>query len=184
VAEDRISRIMKALGLGRFQVMALLQAARYYALTGDEERAKSFGLNRAIFYAWAKRRGPKRSWGVSRTRPSAERGRSEKISEPVEVGRRGYFAFGGVEQTPLDFERQVLRKLQPLIKPNEAWRAALDYVKQFPGEVLRDPQLFYKYVYEPVRDTFLRDLAKGERPKPPGWVLDRLKLFMEGGSTA
>jgi len=37
--------------------MALLQAARYYLLTGDLEKAYSFGLNRAIFYAWAKRRG-------------------------------------------------------------------------------------------------------------------------------
>ncbi|RLF03778.1 MAG: hypothetical protein DRK00_08185 [Thermoprotei archaeon] len=40
--------------------MALLQAARYCVLTG-EERAKSLGLNRAISYAWAKRRGPRRS---------------------------------------------------------------------------------------------------------------------------
>jgi len=37
--------------LGRFQVMALLQAIRYYLLAGDLERAKSWGLNRAIFYA-------------------------------------------------------------------------------------------------------------------------------------
>lgn len=29
--------------------MGLLQAARYYLLTGDLEKAKSFGLNRAIF---------------------------------------------------------------------------------------------------------------------------------------
>jgi len=41
--------------IGRFQVMGLLQAARYYLLTDDLERAKSFGLNRAIFYAWAKK---------------------------------------------------------------------------------------------------------------------------------
>jgi len=41
--------------LGRFQVMGLLQAARYYLVTGNLERAKSFGLNRAVFYAWAKR---------------------------------------------------------------------------------------------------------------------------------
>jgi len=44
-------------GLGRFQVMALLQAARYYKLHGDLEKAKSWGLNRAIFYAWAKHYG-------------------------------------------------------------------------------------------------------------------------------
>ena len=104
----------------------------------------------------------------------------EELGERVEVGRRGYFAFGGEEQTPLDFERQVMRKLRPLVRPEEAWSVALDYVRQFPEEVLRDPQLFYKYVYEPVRDTFLRDLARGERPRPPSWVLDRLKLLIEG----
>jgi len=38
--------------IGRFQVMGLLQAARYYVLYGDLEKAKSFGINRAIFYAW------------------------------------------------------------------------------------------------------------------------------------
>ena len=37
--------------------MALLQAASYYLLKGDLNRAKSFGLNRAIFYAWAKGSG-------------------------------------------------------------------------------------------------------------------------------
>ncbi len=43
--------------IGRFQVMALLQAVRYYLLTGDLERVKSFDLNRAIFCARTKRRG-------------------------------------------------------------------------------------------------------------------------------
>lgn len=37
--------------------MSLLQAVRYYILTRDLEKAKSFGLNRAVFYAWAKYHG-------------------------------------------------------------------------------------------------------------------------------
>lgn len=41
--------------IGRFQVMATLQAARAYALGLSLEEAKSFGLNRAIFYAAAKK---------------------------------------------------------------------------------------------------------------------------------
>jgi len=45
----------KARRIGRFQVMALLQAARYYVLTRDYEKALSFGLNGATSYAWAKR---------------------------------------------------------------------------------------------------------------------------------
>src|SRR5579883_2904365 len=41
--------------VGRFQVMALLQAARAQVLGYPLDEAKSFGLNRAIFYAAAKR---------------------------------------------------------------------------------------------------------------------------------
>jgi hypothetical protein len=41
--------------VGRFQVMALLQAARAKALGYTLDEAESFGLNRAIFYAAAKR---------------------------------------------------------------------------------------------------------------------------------
>src|ERR1051326_3125086 len=41
--------------VGRFQVMALLQAARAKALGYPLDEAESFGLNRAIFYAAAKR---------------------------------------------------------------------------------------------------------------------------------
>src|SRR5258706_16187553 len=41
--------------VGRFQVMALLQAARAKALGYSLDEAQSFGLNRAIFYAAAKR---------------------------------------------------------------------------------------------------------------------------------
>src|SRR5437667_5176547 len=41
--------------VGGFQVMALLQAARAYSLGLPLESAHSWGLNRAVFYAAAKR---------------------------------------------------------------------------------------------------------------------------------
>lgn len=41
--------------VSRFQVMAVLQAARASVLGLDLEEAKSWGLNRAMFYAAAKR---------------------------------------------------------------------------------------------------------------------------------
>lgn len=43
------------MGVGRFQVMATLQAARAFVLGMAIDSARSFGLNRAIFYAAAKR---------------------------------------------------------------------------------------------------------------------------------
>jgi len=168
--------------VGRFPVMALLQAARYYLLTGDEEKAKSFGLNRAIFYAWAKYHGPARS-AARRLRQAPRSGAPaaageggerlvEVIGEKVKVGPRGWYSMGGVEQTPEDFERNVARKFEEAGIPfQEAWRAALDYVAGFPERVLRDPQRFYKEVYEPVRDVFVEKVVLGEwrprrRPSP------------------
>ncbi len=161
--------------VGRFQVMALLQAARYYALTGDLEKAKSFGLNRAIFYAWAKHYGPsarpqKGGQGPKPRRPpsgekASELVESEIFGETVYTTRDGWFAMGGVAQKPSDYDRQVARALETATPYDEAWRRALEYVKSFPKNVLEDPQEFYKKVYEPVRDSFVEKivLKKDER---------------------
>ncbi len=159
---------------GRFPVMALLQAARYYLLTGDLEKAKSFGLNRAIFYAWAKYYGPARSAAARIGGPAAryssrragrvELRRVEGVEERVPVSESGWFAMGGVEQRPEDFDRHVARRFEDAGIPfEEAWRAALEYVSRFPRSVLRDPQLFYKRVYEPVRDAFVEKVLGRER---------------------
>jgi len=43
------------MSVGRFQVIATLQAARAFVLGFPIESAKSWGLNRAIFYAAAKK---------------------------------------------------------------------------------------------------------------------------------
>jgi len=149
---------------GRFPVMALLQAARYYLLYGDEEKAKSFGLNRAIFYAWAKyygpgrraayRAAPRRFGGATVSESSVKW--AEIAGERVQVSTDGWFVMGGVVQRPDDFERNVVRKFAEAgIDFREAWRAALEYLKRFPRSALIDPQRFYKEIYEPVRDRFV-----------------------------
>ena len=151
-------------GVGRFQVMALLQAARYYALTGDLEKAKSFGLNRAIFYAWAKHYGRsyRPRYPIPR-RPKVETRQAEVLGERVPVSERGWFAMGGVEQRPEDYDRQVAARISSVAPYEEAWRAALEYVKSFPRSVLEDPQKFYERVYEPVRDEFLDRVVRRKR---------------------
>ncbi len=164
---------------GRFPVMALLQAARYYLLTGDMDKAKSFGLNRAIFYAWAKYYGPAKR-PVAKTTPRRIYGRTvsgpvkrvEVIGEKTQIGPSGYFVMGGIEQRPEDFDRYVARKFEEAgIKFEEAWKKALEYIQQFPKTVLKDPQEFYKQVYEPVRDRFVEKVLKRKHPRMPG--LDR-----------
>ncbi|OYT67911.1 MAG: hypothetical protein B6U65_01480 [Candidatus Wolframiiraptor sp. EX4484-121] len=141
--------------VGRFQVMALVQAARYYVLKGDLEKAKSFGLNRAIFYAWAKHRG------VGGRRIKTAR---EKISEKPKKGvieeyigdevafksKDGWFMIGGQAQRPTDFDRQVTVRFGKAFE--KYWEAAVKYVKSFPRETLESQREFYKRVYLPIRD--------------------------------
>jgi len=172
---------VKLAGVGRFQVMALLQAARHYVLHGDQVRAKSFGLNRAIFYAWAKHHGPRRRFPStirieetlrklktqSAGKTKCPEGFIEVLGECVEVSKSGYYMIGGVEQKPTDFDREVTWRIAKIMNPKEAWEKAIEYVKQFPKEVLEDPQKFYKLIYEPVRDTFIAEILEGKIPKPP-----------------
>ena len=171
---------VKLAGIGRFQVMALLQAARHYVLHGDQGKAKSFGLNRAIFYAWAKYHGPKkRFFNVAKIEEAVRKLREAKkgetkcpegfvevLGECVEISKAGYFMIGGVEQKPTDFDREVMWRVAKLVNPKRAWEIAVEYVKQFPKEILENPQRFYKIVYEPIRDTFIIQILEGKRPKP------------------
>ena len=150
--------------LGRFQVMALLQAARYYRLTGDKEKAFSWGLNRAIFYAWAKRYGKYALYRSSRQKMATNHGirktkEGEKVlvyvgNEGVYVGPNGWFIIGDKEQKPDDFIREITRRIEDVIPFEEAWRIALDYVRKFDKRILLDQEKFYNIVYKPVRDNF------------------------------
>ena len=181
------------MGIGRFQVMALLQAARHYVIHGDLRKAKSFGLNRAIFYAWAKHYGSRsRSWmslkieellnkpsSVEKKKTKCPKGYVEILGECVQVDSLGYYVIGEKSQTPQDFDYQVLRRISKVTDPNRAWEIALEYVSKFPKWVLEDSQKFYKIVYEPVRDYFILEITKGEKPKPSQNSLDRLRSLEE-----
>ncbi|MEM3922401.1 MAG: hypothetical protein QXG25_05945, partial [Nitrososphaerota archaeon] len=148
--EERAAPAARAGQVGRFQVMGLLQAARYYVLRGDLELAKSFGLNRAIFYAWAKKRG------VSARRPG---GIEEKVGDEIAYRTpRGYFMIGGQIQRPVDFDRMIAARFGSSFE--KFWIAAVEYVKGFPEDVLRSQRDFYEKVYLPVRDN-------------PGKILER-----------
>ena len=160
--------------IGRFQVMGLLQAARYYVLTGDLEKAKSFGLNRAIFYAWAKHHGGARAASL-RGAPRAKKVELKEVcGEEVPVAEDGFFAMGGVVQTPRDYDRQVAFNISSAVPYEEAWKAAVEYVKKFPRGVLTDQQRFFKEVYEPVRDSFIEKVLKRGIRIPRQMTLDSL----------
>jgi len=146
--------------IGRFQVMGLLQAARYYLIKGDLERAKSFGLNRAIFYAWAKRYARDRLIQSGRGRGPAGMQtvdlRVERIgNETAYLSPRGWFMIGGSEQSSRDYDRQIAKRIEAAaVSYEDAWATAIRYLKSFPKDALIDQQRFYKEVYRPVRDSF------------------------------
>ncbi len=150
----------RAAAIGRFQIMALLQAARYYILFGDLDRAKSFGLNRAIFYAWAKKRGTTTTRRREAPRPAHET--REKLvarigDEQAYLSSDGWFAIGGDVQTPRDYDREIASRIERLIPYEEAWAKAVEYVRSFDRKVLESQRDFYEKVYQPVRDKFLRE---------------------------
>jgi hypothetical protein len=148
------------MAVGRFQVMATLQAARALVLGLSEPLAKSWGLNRAIFYAAAKR--------GFKAKPPIERPLTEIQKKPVmetpdafhlgsemaykTQGKDGqtYFTIGGQAQTEKDFERQITSRFGG--KFDQAWKEALDLVKRFDQSVLLSQRDFYALVYKPERD--------------------------------
>src|SRR3954453_114992 len=89
--------------VGRFQVMAALQAARAQALGLSLDEAKSWGLNRAIFYAAAKR-------GFRRSRSGSGDTPTEPPSAPVKKVAHGTrYELGGEEAYLADGKNGSLR---------------------------------------------------------------------------
>jgi hypothetical protein len=170
-APVRASSEIKATGrgkIGRFQVMALLQAARYFILTGEEEKAKSFGLNRAIFYSWAKRRGVARP-PPRRTVPSGQEVARERRedrtlvyigNEGAYTSEEGWYIIGEESQLPQDYDRQIASKIDPILPYERAWSSSLEYLRGFPRSDLLEQGKFFTEIYRTVRDSFLEEVVE------------------------
>lgn len=154
---DGISLGRSKVSVGRFQIMSLLQAARAYTLGLPLESAYSWGLNRAIFIAAAKR-GFKRNSG----RGPAEQGRGPKGGATYSLGddmaysvvKDGVvlFVIGGKVQTKEEFDKRVREKFGTGFP--KAWNEAVAYVKRFERDVLLSTGDFFSTVYRPVRDEW------------------------------
>ena len=147
--------------------MALLQAARAYVLGLPLESAHSWGLNRAIFYAAAKR-GFKGKGAIGAGGSGAPGGRGETQRSDVKeyylgdemsymekdsAKSRPVFTIGGEAQTEDRFRRQIGARFAGS-SYQTAWREALDYVKHFDRDALLSGSRFFSDVYRPVRDEF------------------------------
>jgi hypothetical protein len=134
--------------------MATLQAARASALGLPLASAKSWGLNRAIYYAAAKRgfkggKGPAKPEKHART--FGEFFLGDDKAYKVKAGGKVLFTIGGEIQRPEDFRRQIEQRFAGTFA--QAWSEALTVVQAHPKAVLESQQLFYLQVYRPRRDV-------------------------------
>jgi hypothetical protein len=136
--------------------MALLQAARASVLGLPLESAHSWGLNRAIFIAAAKRGfkggagGGKEGQGGGKRSKGAVFHLGDDMAFKEEKGGVLRFTIGGKVQTEQDFERQVKSRFGDTFA--QAWKEAVEYVRTFDKETLLSAEGFFRDVYRPRRD--------------------------------
>ncbi len=151
----------KRLKISRFIVMAMLQAARAKALGLPLDSAYSWGLNRAIFYAAAKRGfgghgggGGEGSGGAHAEHPGRELyhlGQDEAFRDTTRS--KLYFTIGDDTQTEEDFERQIAARFGGARQFASAWKEAETIVAGADRETLESGNGFYARVYKPRRDS-------------------------------
>lgn len=150
----------RPLRITRFTVMATLQAARARKLGLADRSAFSWGLNRAIFYAAAKRGfrgggagGEAGSSGASASQNLYSLGNDEAYRDPN--SSELLFTIGGETQTEEGFRKQVAARFGSEENFQRAWAEAMDVVGEFDEEVLRSGAGFYSQVYKPRRDALV-----------------------------
>ena len=149
-------------GVNRFCVMATLQAARAHLLGLKLEEAYSWGLNRAIFYAAAKRgfKGTSARTGenrAARERPPEERPDVFRLGDDmafkeVRSGKM-LFTIGGKFQTEKDFKKQIISRFGARFP--DAWNDAIDLLKNYERDTLLSQSGFYGDIYKPNRDSLV-----------------------------
>jgi hypothetical protein len=159
----------------RFVVMALLQAARARALGLPLDSAYSWGLNRAVFYAAAKRGfsgsgggAPPKEGEKGVPKPSAPElfrlGSDEAFQVPG--SKPPVFTIGGQEQTSEAFQKQVIARFGTKENFHAAWEEAMRSIGSFDRAVLESPQRFYSEVYKPRRDELSDRWTQEYSPAP------------------
>jgi hypothetical protein len=138
--------------------MSLLQAARAYVLGLPLEAAYSWGLNRAIFIAAAKRgfKGGSGTGGQGSGQGKSSKGKGtyflgDDMAFKTEKNGVVLFTIGGKVQTKEEYDKRVRSRFGK--EYSEAWKEALSYVKGFDRDVLLSADDFFRTVYKPVRDS-------------------------------
>lgn len=165
------------LRINRFTVMAMLQAARARRLGLSEESAYSWGLNRAIFYAAAKRGFSGGGGGGAGGRAGGSGG--EAKAKPANVFYLGQdfayrdadqskvlFTLGGKTQTEEEFRAKIASRFGGERNFKKAWSEATKIVSEADEEHLKSGEAFYSMVYKPRRDDLVAKWAEEFSPAP------------------
>jgi hypothetical protein len=153
--------------------MAVLQAVRAQTLGLPHDAALSWGLNRAIFYAAAKRgfqEAPATSpeeGAQPAPAPAPDRyrlGDDEAYRDPT--SKELVFTIGGQVQTVEKFEQQVSKRFGTEQNFRAAWDEATGIVGAFDRAVLASPRRFYAEVYKPRRDDLSDSWTQRYSPLP------------------
>jgi hypothetical protein len=157
----------------RFVVMAVLQAARAQSLGLPHNSAVSWGLNRAIFYAAAKRgfrEAPRKAGEEPSTPAEAPSPEVYRLGEDAAfrdpTAKEIVFTIGGQVQTVERFEQQVASRFGTQQNFRAAWDEAVQIVGDFDRPTLESPQRFYGEVYKPRRDELSDSWTQRYSPAP------------------
>jgi hypothetical protein len=147
--------------------MSILQAVRAEALGLPHDSALSWGLNRAIFFAAAKRGfkgGGGKAGGEVRRKVAGEKTTAEEresegqytLGDELAFTSKDHdkllFTIGGKTQTPEDFQRQVQSRFHSELLFKKAWNEAVKIVKTYDEATLKSGIEFFQEVYKPRRD--------------------------------
>ncbi len=152
----------RTLRINRFTVMAMLQAARARHLGLSEESAYSWGLNRAIFYAAAKKgfsgagggSGGKGGAG-GKAKPGEYRlGQDLAYRDPT--SSKLQFTIGGEVQTAAEFRAKIASRFGGQRNFKKAWEEATRIVSGVDPDLLMTGEMFYSQVYKPRRDDLVQ----------------------------
>jgi hypothetical protein len=163
---------VRALRINRFTVMAMLQAARARYLGLSEDSAYSWGLNRAIFYAAAKKGFSGASGGIAgkgegggQARPGEYRlGQDLAYRDPTNP--KLLFTIGGEVQTAEDFRAKIASRFGGQRNFRKAWEEATSIVSAADEDFLKSGEMFYSQVYKPRRDDLVEKWAAEFTPPP------------------
>lgn len=154
----------KETGVSEFYVHAVLQAARAQRLGLDLDSAKSWGLNRAIFYEAVKKgyigRGKRKALkggafsGTDTQKKRQNFGQLHSLGNEkayaVETQDGGLrFVIGGQAQSPNAFDKQIGRRFPDW---KMVWSEALELMDQAGPGVLKSASRFHAQVYKRWRD--------------------------------